>query len=121
MEILEEIRDAFPKVESEPLSDDFIESHENLLEIESDFDHFAYVPAYMLWVVRNKDKGLVEMYTTNALAEYGRCKQADYTYLNFKHRCNSRQRTVVRNFLNWCAEAVLTSDTQQIKRALKNW
>ena len=106
----------------EPLvSDEYIEEHENIMEIPGGFDYFKVVPAYMLWCLKYKDKQLVDMHTVNSLAEYGRAKDSKNEYLNFKWRCNEAQKAVITKFLKWCATEILTADTTQIERALKHW
>ncbi len=122
MSLEEKIIAAFPKVQNEPLvTDEFIEENENIMEIPGDIDHFKYVPAYMLWCIRKKDIKLVDMYTVNAVAEYGRTKMKENNYLNFKWRCNSEQRKAVHHFLEWCKNEITTVDATQIERATKNW
>ena len=122
MEIEEEIRKAFPTVSTAaPVTDEFIEANPNLMELDEEFDQFEYVPAYMLWCLHNKDSALVDLYTVNVLAEYGRAKDSSNNYLNFKHRCSSAQVEAVTNFLKWCHEEIPSADATQIERALKRW
>ncbi len=122
MNLADEIKNEFPKVLDEaPITDEFIEFNENLMELTEQIDHFKVVPAYMLWCLRNKDLRLVDMYTVNSLAEYGRTKMKDNDHLNFMWRCNAKQQAVVYKFLVWCLNEIPTTDTTQIQRAIKNW
>ena len=107
--------------QAENISDQFIEENPNIMELRNEPDLLSYVSAYMIWCVRHKDRALVDMYTVGCLAEYGRCKDPGNDYLNFKHRCTDEQKKVVHEFLQWCSSEILTSDTMQIERALKNW
>ena len=113
---------AFPAVQEEPkISDEFIERNQNIMEISGDVQHFKLVPAYMLWTIKNKDTELVDMYTVNALAEFGRTKIKDKDYFNFKWRCTEDQKNVVVAFLEWCKNEIITSEVKQIERALIHW
>ena len=122
MNFEQDIIAAFPTVKEDPLiEDDFIKNNQNIMEISGDVQYFKVVPAYMLWSIKNKDSELVDMYTVNALAEYGRTKIKDNDYFNFKWRCNEEQRNVVASFLEWCMNEILTAEVEQIERALKHW
>ena len=122
MNLEQDIIAAFPTVKEAPLiKDDFIKNNQNIMEISGDVQYFKVVPAYMLWSIKNKDSELVDMYTVNALAEYGRTKIKDNDYFNFKWRCNEEQRNVVISFLEWCMNEILTAEVEQIERALKHW
>ncbi|MDH5178074.1 MAG: hypothetical protein OEZ39_16335 [Gammaproteobacteria bacterium] len=117
-----EIKNVFPGVLSEPsIPDSFIEENENIMELEGEVDYFKFVPAYMLWCLKFKDKKLVDVNTVNALAEYGRTKIKENSHLNFMHLCNAEQKKVVAKFLEWCAKEIITADKTQIERAVKNW
>ena len=122
MSLEQDIIAAFPAVEEMPLiTDEFIKTNQNIMEIDGNVQHFKVVPAYILWSIKNKDTELVDMYTVNALAEYGRTKIKDNDYFNFKWRCNEDQRNVVVAFLEWCKNEIVTSEVEQIERALKHW
>jgi len=122
MNLEEEIISAFPKVLSDPkVMDEFIEENENIMELEGEIDHLKFVPAYMLWCIRNKDLKLVDLNTVNALAEYGRTKMKENNYLNFMYLCNPEQKNIVLRFLEWCLNEILTVDETQVERAIKNW
>ena len=122
MNIEEEITTAFPEITDDTrVADKFIEENENIMEINAEIDHFKYVPAYMIWCIKNRDRKLVDMHTINALAEYGRTKLKDDNYLNFKYRCNSTQKASILSFLKWCATEIVISDEIQIERAIKQW
>ncbi len=103
------------------IEDDFIKNNQDIMEINGDVLSFKLVPAYMLWIIKNKDSELVDMYTVNALAEYGRTNIKDNDYFNFKWRCNEEQRNVVAFFLKWSMKEILTAEVRQIERALKHW
>ena len=122
MNIEQEIIKVFPEVLVEPIvTNEFIEENQNLMEIPNEINHIKYVPSYMLWCLRKKESELVDMYTINALAEYGRSKAIDNNYLNFKHLCSPSQKNVVVSFLNWCLKELYTVEKEQIERAVKNW
>ncbi len=122
MNLEAEIKNVFPEVLSDPrIPDSFIEENESIMELEGEVDYFKVVPTYMLWCLKFKDQKLVDMNTVSALAEYGRSKNKENTYLNFMHLCNAEQKRVITNFLKWCAKEIITADKTQIERALKNW
>lgn len=121
MNLEQNIITAFPAVKEKPIiTDEFIETNQNIMEMDN-VDHFKIVPAYILWCIKNKDSSLVDMYTVNALAVYGRTKIKNDTYFNFKWRCNAAQKSVVITFLEWCKNKIVTSEIDQIERALKQW
>ncbi len=122
MNLKEEIISLFPKVLIEPkVTDNFIEANQNIMELGDEVDYFKIVPAYMLWCLRKKDLLLVDMWTVNALSEYGRTKIKDNTYFNFKYRCNAEQKDCVLSFLKWCNNEIITAEKIQIERAIKQW
>lgn len=122
MDLEKDIKRDFPKIIEDPvISDQFIEENEDIMMVPQDIDLMKYVPSYMLWSVRNKDKKLVDQYTVNALAEYGRAKPDAREYLTFKYTCNENQIRTVINFLYFCRNEILVSDKEQIDRALKHW
>ncbi len=122
MKIEAQIKAAFPKAFDYPIvTDEFIENHQNIMEINGELDYLKVVPAYMLWCCHFKNSKLVDYYTVNALAEYGRAKDSKNGYLNFKFLCNPAQVTAVISFLRWCDSELLTSQSNQIERALKHW
>ena len=124
MSIEYEIVTAFGLHDTPPCrTDEWIVEHPNVMEIEGDFDSLKDVPAYMLWCVRNSEREdlLVIDYTLNALAEYGRCKDANLAHLNFRHLCNSDRRRVVRLFLSWCSDSLSMVDADQLERCIRRW
>ena len=122
MSIEQEIIKVFPEVLVEPrITNEFIEENQNLMEIPNEINHIKYVPSYMLWYLKKKESELVDMYTINALAEYGRSKAIDNNYINFMHRCSPAQKNVVVSFLNWCFKELSFAEKEQIERAIKNW
>lgn len=118
------ILNAFPEVSvQDKVTDSYISGHQNLMEMAEEIERLVYVPAYMLWCIRNVDNydQLVTYFTVGAIAEYGRAKNSANNYLNFKYRCNTEQRKAVLAFLRWCQEYVDFLDEQQIERAIKRW
>lgn len=118
------IRTAFPAVDGpDALSDEFISANESLLEIEGAVDLFGYAPMYMLWCIRNKERydQLVTNYTIDALAVWGRTKEACPQWANFKFLCNPEQKQAVTAFLLWCQQTLNALDNQQLERAIKRW
>jgi len=91
------------------------------MEIVGNVQYFKVVPAYMTWCIKNKDAKLVDIYTINALAEYGRTTIKDKKYFNFKWRCTKEQKIVIMAFLEWCKNEIITSELEQITRAQKHW
>lgn len=93
------------------------------LELEGSPNLLELIPAYMQWCIRNRDNynQLVTDHTVDALAEYGRAKQADNEYLNFKFQCTLLQKQAVIAFLKWCLSDLLIQDEEQIQRTIKQW
>jgi hypothetical protein len=123
-EIRRILSEAFPCNSDEVrLSDEFIATNDDLLDIQTDFHAMLYVPAYMDWCVRNCDNynQLVTDRTINALAEYGRAKNAQSDLSNFKFKCNEQQKTAVRSFYSWCLANLLFVQREQIERSIKHW
>ena len=124
MSLQVEIESAFPKTLNAPIvSNDFILNNQNIMELEENIDLFKYVPSYMIWTIKNSDEyeELVDGYTINTLAEYGKTKSIDNPYLNFMHLCNKKQKLAVIKFLKWCSRELSLVDENQIERALRNW
>jgi hypothetical protein len=105
------------------LSDMFINANPDLLSLEDGLDYLIYVPSYMIWVLRNRelDGNLNCDYTILALAEYGRAKDSENEFLNFKYRCSKSQKSQIVLFLIWCKENLKFCDNAQIQRSLKHW
>ncbi|MFC5472801.1 hypothetical protein [Paraherbaspirillum soli] len=124
MNIVQVIQNAFPDAMNESsISDEAIQQNESLMEIEGTPDYLKYVPAYMLWCIRNKDNydQLVTDYTIDAIANFGRSKIEHNNHFNFRYRCNAEQRSAVASFLRWCLENLTIVDEEQIKRSIKYW
>lgn len=123
MSIAETINSAFPKVISDPiLSDDEIRETQNPMELPNNHSLIDAVPCYMLYCAKNpEDDSLVAYHTVNALAEYGRAKDPENEYLNFKFLCDDTQRAAVSSFLAWAKGPPSYEDEDQIDRALKRW
>ena len=118
-----EIAEAFHLSENNVISEDYICSHPDPMGDISDLEPLQYMPSYMAWCVQNRDMdgNLICMYTINALAEFGRCKNPDLTYLAFKFRCSPEQKQAVIGFLNWSLANLPLENKEQIGRAIKQW
>jgi hypothetical protein len=120
--LLAEIANAFPDSLA-MFSDTFIEENPNVSEINTSIDRHLAVPAYMAWCARNghRPAELVHDYTVDALAVFGRSKNLQITYLDFKHRCTAEQKQVVLEFLHWYLDPALLVNTEQVERSIKRW
>ena len=100
-----------------------IRSNPDPMELPGDTDLRALIPAYMHWVVQNKDNydQLVTDWTLNALAEYGRAKTGAPQHMNFKFSCTDQQRLAVCAFLEWSLSALMVVHDGQVERAVKHW
>lgn len=117
-----EIVKAFPACANK-FSDEFIEENPDVLQLHESVDPHVAVPAYMAWCARNGHKRaeLVQDYTVNALAVFGRSKNSGIACLDFKHRCTLEQKEVVLKFLRWYLAPALLVDTEQVARSIKRW
>lgn len=122
MDIASQIADGFDLSEGTIISDKFIIENDDLMWLQIEIDHMVYVPSYMLWCIRNKDKdgNLVCDYTISALAEYGRVKNTNNN-AHFKFRCSTEQRELVCLFLSWCEDNLDFCNVEQIQRSIKQW
>ena len=121
MNIAEHIGNVFPKASSWGQDADIV-GNPNVMELPGSIDLMAAVPAYMLWCTQHPDSAeLVSDFTLAALAEYGRCKNPDNRYLNFRYLCSPNQLEVVVSFLEWAAQTFPFSTPDMIDRALRNW
>jgi len=122
MDIASQIADGFDLSEETIISDKFIIENDDLMWLKIEIDHMVYVPSYMLWCIRNKDKdgNLVCDYTISALAEYGRVKSTNNN-AHFKFRCSTEQRELVCLFLSWCEYNLDFCNVEQIQRSIKQW
>ena len=123
MELEEEINKEFNLTPETVVSNDYIQENVDLMWVKEEINTLLYVPSYILWCIKNKEKdgNLVVVYTLNALAEYGRAKDENNKYLNFKFLCNSSQRKAILNFLKWCEINLELNDEKQLQRTLKHW
>lgn len=123
MNIVEKLSSAFPDPSSVSAVDDaFIVANPDIMMIPRPVELLNVVPAYMLWCAKHPDDPtLVSDCTLNALAEYGRCKNPDNTYLNFRHLCSQRQVEAVSAFLDWSHQALPFHNEAQLERARRNW
>ena len=123
MELAEEIKKEFNLSPETVVSDDYIQDNVDLMWIKEEINTLLYVPSYVLWCIKNKEKdgNLVVVYTLNALAEYGRAKDKENNHLNFKFLCNSNQKEAVLKFLQWCEINLELVDDKQLQRTLKHW
>ncbi|GAB2886032.1 hypothetical protein GCM10027046_13130 [Uliginosibacterium flavum] len=122
--MIEQIRRAFASELVTPyLTPEFIEQHPNLMEIRGAApDVMSTVPAYMLWCAAHPgDTSLITDWTVNALAEFGRSKDPQSAWLNFRFRCTQEQRQVVVCFLEWSLNETPFLNEKQIERARRNW
>jgi len=123
MNVSQEIDNVFGKFSDGAITDEFIEHNPNLMEIEGDLNLMTIVPAYLKWCIKHGEENgnLVCSYTLNSLSEYGRAKDSNNSYLNFKYLCNSQQKSAVLSFLKWCLSNFELVDLKHIERAIKNW
>ncbi len=124
MSIEQIIQKAFPEtVTQNEITDSYIAANDNLMELEGEIDFLLYVPVYMLWCVRHKDNydQIVINFTIRTIAEFGRSKERYNNYMNFKYRCNTKQKVAVVAFLQWCRKNIIALDEDQIDRTLKRW
>lgn len=122
MNIADQLTEAFPEADVSAMDDAFIQANPNVMELPEPVDLLRVVPAYMLWCVNHPDApALVSDFTLRALAEYGRCKQPAFEYLNFRYRCSQRQIDAVSAFLAWASETVPFHDDVQLERARLRW
>jgi len=117
-----EIANAFPGCANQ-FSDSFIEKNPDVSQLDESVDPHVAVPAYMAWCARNghKPAELVHDYTVNALAMFGRSKNLQVAYLNFKHHCTLEQKEVVLKFLHWYLDPALLVNTEQVARSIRRW
>lgn len=125
MNLEKEIEQVFCLTANTIISDEFIQDNPDLMWIKNEINLIEYVPSYMLWCIRHKkfegEGSLIYDFTLNALAEYGRAKDKENSYLNFKHLCNAEQKAVVYNFLKWCEANLEHINEKQLQRTLKHW
>lgn len=123
MDIKHTIKSVFFTDDVSPVDDAYIEENTDILWLDGKPNLLHIVPSYMLWCARYKDGdgNLVIGNTIHALAEYGRAKNPDNTYLNFKFLCSAQQKTAVLAFLQWLETENLIVDRKQIQRACKSW
>lgn len=123
MSIVEKLVTAFPDAAHAASVDDaFILANPSIMEIPRALDLLQVVPAYMLWCAKNPDApALVSDRTLQALAEYGRCKDPENTYLNFRYLCAQSQVEAVSAFLEWAHETLPFLHEEQLDRARRNW
>ncbi|AQT60069.1 hypothetical protein [Cellvibrio sp. PSBB023] len=123
MNISQEIENAFGKFSDGVITEEFIERNPNLMEIEGELDLMVIVPAYLKWCMKHGEENgnLVCSYTLSCLSEYGRAKDTANSHLNFKHLCNSQQKSTVLSFLKWCLSNFELVEKKHIERAIKNW
>jgi hypothetical protein len=123
LSIAETISSAFQKVLADPaLTDDQIKATKDPMELPDRLPLIDVVPCFMLYCAKYpEDDSLVAYFTVNALAEYGRAKDSDNDYLNFKFKCDDHQKDAVAAFLIWAKGAPNYEDEDQIDRALRRW
>ena len=122
MNILAELIESFPVLKQGLVSEIEIIEESDPLMLESDLTCFEILPHYLLWCVKHpEDNDLVSDGVLHAIAEYGRCKDPNNNYLNFKYCCNEQQRNTILNFLIWFAKNYLVYDKEQYKRTFRRW
>jgi len=123
MNLEKELEEVFSLTSKTMISNEYIQNNPDLMWIKKRIDLMTYVPSYILWCLKNKESegNLVCDYTLNALAEYGRAKDKENSYINFKYLCNAEQKAFVYNFLKWCAANLEFINKKQLQRALKHW
>lgn len=123
MSLEKEIEQAFCITPETIISDDYIQNNPDLMWIKKQINLMIYVPSYMLWCLKNKESegNLVCDFTLNALAEYGRAKDKENSYLNFKYLCNEEQKGIVYNFIKWCKSDLEHINIKQIDRMFRYW
>jgi hypothetical protein len=123
MDITSQILNEFHLSEDDIILDEFICENDDLMWIKSEINYMVYVPSYMLWCLKNRERdgNLICDNTINALAEYGRAKDLNNEYLSFKFQCSNQQKQLVRLFLSWCSNNLEFCNIEQIERSIKHW
>tara|TARA_R110001599_G_C11753787_1_gene609370 strand:- start:111 stop:509 length:399 start_codon:yes stop_codon:yes gene_type:complete len=118
-----ELIQAFPSTTLAELSDDYIESHPDLMWDIPEIPLIRAVPLYMLWCIKHptKECELVFDNTISALNKYARAKSPDNASQDFKFVCSQEQINAVINFLNWCKTSLVFDFEPTLSRAIKNW
>ena len=122
MDLVSSLDLAFPNGPSD-LTDEYIESHPELLHATHLFPLFELVPAYMSWCLRSERRNelLVMDYTIQALSELGRHRHSEPEHLNFRAKCTALQREAVIQFLAWSLSGAPSVHKLQAERSLKQW
>jgi len=122
MDIASQIKHGFDLSDETIISDKFIVENDDLMMIKPGIDEMIYIPSYMLWCIKNKDKdgNLIGDYTIRTLAEFGRVKNSNNN-IHFKFRCTTEQRDLVCLFLSWCESNLVFCNVEQIQRSIKQW
>ena len=123
MDITSKILNEFHLSEGDLILDEFICENDDLMWIKSKINYMVYVPSYMLWCLKNRERdgNLICDNTISALAEYGRAKDSNNEYLNFKFLCSNQQKELVSLFLSWCSNNLEFCNKEQIERSIKHW
>ncbi|EJG2230338.1 DUF6714 family protein [Vibrio parahaemolyticus] len=133
-ELIQKIIAEFPEVQvmNNPVEyrswrdipDTWIEASDILTFSKYAEDAMFFMPAYMCWALRNEPEGngLVIDNIVHDLAEFGKCQSSGLAWLNFKFKCNSRQKYAVLLFLRYLRDhSGYVVDCVLINRAIKNW
>ncbi len=123
MELEKRIIDEFSLEEVGFLEESYIKENTDLLWVKGNFDPMKYVPNYILWCLRNRDRdgNLVAHHIIRTLSEYGRAKNPNNDYLNFKYKCSLSQKELVIEFLKWSRSGLVLAEEEIINRAIKQW
>ncbi len=119
----ERLIEAFPSLKDKELSDEYIESHPDLMWDVPELPLINAVPLYMLWCLEHSaDEGsLVIENTIGALNKYARAKDPSVTSQNFVFSCTQHQKAIVQEFLYWCEDTLILDYEPMLSRAIKNW
>jgi hypothetical protein len=119
----EELQVAFPTIRDKELSDSYIEEHPDPMWDVPEIPLIRAIPLYMLWCIENRtsEGALVIDGTIQALNKYGRAKNAEIEWQNFRFKCNEHQIEAVLKFLYWCKNSLVLDYEPALSRAIKNW
>ncbi len=122
MAIIDLLKESFPVLGRHLLLDEQILDEPFSLMLKTELSCSDILPYYMLWCVKNPESlNTVSDGTLNAISEYGRCKNKENQYLNFKYCCNKSQLKALISFLQWFETNYDFYDDEQFKRTLKRW
>ncbi len=97
MNLEKELAQVFSLTSKTMTSNEYIQNNPDVMWIKKRIDLMEYVP------------------------RYGRVKDKENSYMNFKYLCNAEQKAFVYNFLKWCETNLEFINKKQLQRALKHW